>query len=643
MQTTTPPLNELTSSFPRFAWSGHSLFLAFCASGLLLLSFQSAAVEAAAGPIIYVAPDGDDAHPGTEAQPLKTLAAAQKAVRRVLQEEKEKPIQVALRGGVYRIEQPLRFATEDSGRDNQPVTWRAHKDERVVISGGRPITGWQTAEDGTWRARVPEVAAGQWQFRELFVEGERRPRARHPNEGFHLVERAGSDRRTYFHFREHDIPAAAGHQDMEVILFHDWSSSRVPVKSIDHEQRVLRAARQFGASLKFFTIDNWEQHPRYYLENDPAFLDAPGEWFLDRAKGELRYKPFPGETLDGFSAIAPYSPGLLEIRGTAEQPVRNLHFKGLRLEHAAWSLPEIGYLGVQATAHDPLNGPWQWVPAAVSFELAENCSFQSGRIAHLGTSGIEFGSRTRNCLLENTFITDVAGNGVMIGEDRSRAFQGKPWWQVSPDEAATGNVVRNNLIEHCGRLYYGAVGVWVGIARETLVIHNTVRYLPYTGVSLGWMWSPTPTPARDNRVEYNYIHHVMQVLSDGGGIYTLGRQPGSRLRGNVIHTVPINLGRAESNGIFLDEGTTEFVVEGNVIYNLRRAPLRWHQARENQVRGNILVIDPGMPFSRYNSTDSKLIAYEANQVIPAAEFDPENFINHLSAAGLQCPCPETMR
>ena len=34
----------------------------------------------------------------------------------------------------------------------------------------------------------------------------------------------------------------------------------------------------------------------------------------------------------------------------------------------------------------------------------------------------------------------------------------------------------------------------------------------------------------------------MQVLSDGGGIYRLGSQPESLIRGNLIHDVALNLG-----------------------------------------------------------------------------------------------------
>ena len=53
-----------------------------------------------------------------------------------------------------------------------------------------------------------------------------------------------------------------------------------------------------------------------------------------------------------------------------------------------------------------------------------------------------------------------------------------------------------------------------------------------------WKWDDTPTVARNHKISNNQIHHVMQILSDGGGIYTLGRQPGSILSENQIHHIP---------------------------------------------------------------------------------------------------------
>jgi hypothetical protein len=138
--------------------------------------------------------------------------------------------------------------------------------------------------------------------------------------------------------------------------------------------------------------------------------------------------------------------------------------------------------------------------------------------------------------------------------------------------------------------------------------------LPYTGISLGWNWSAAPTVCEGNLVTANHIHHVVQLLSDGAGIYTLGRQPGTILRGNVIHDVTVNAGRAESNGIFMDEGSSEMLVENNVIYNIAKSPVRFHKAGKNILRQNQLVTRPKVPPFRYNDTNEKLIVLKENQV-----------------------------
>ena len=43
----------------------------------------------------------------------------------------------------------------------------------MVISGGRRITGWKKGYGQTWTAEIPEVKAGNWRFRQLFVAGKR--------------------------------------------------------------------------------------------------------------------------------------------------------------------------------------------------------------------------------------------------------------------------------------------------------------------------------------------------------------------------------------------------------------------------------------------------------------------------------------
>lgn len=226
-----------------------------------------------------------------------------------------------------------------------------------------------------------------------------------------------------------------------------------------------------------------------------------------------------------------------------------------------------------------------------------------------------FGSRTYQCTVANSELNDISGNGIMIGESYNRLVGEEPWWKAAPEQAATGHQIRNCLIEGCGIQYAGAVGIWVGLARKTMISQNEIRYLPYTGISIGWMWNPQPTPCMGNIVENNHIHHIMQLLSDGGGIYTLGYQPGTILRGNMIHDVPLNAGRAESNGMFLDEGTTDIAITQNAIFNTARSSLRFHKARINTVRENIFGIPADLPPVRYNRTDEKYIHLIDNKVI----------------------------
>ena len=178
----------------------------------------------------------------------------------------------------------------------------------------------------------------------------------------------------------------------------------------------------------------------------------------------------------------------------------------------------------------------------------------------------------------------------------------------------TQNVtVENCLVEDVGARYFGAVGIWIGMAANCAIRSNEIRDVPYTGLSVGWRWSPVDSACKGHLVENNHIHHVLLTLSDGGGIYTLGRQPGTILRNNHIHDVRVNAGRAESNGIFMDEGTTDLLVEGNHIHDIARSPMRFHQAGRNTLRNNKLRPLAGIPALRFNSTPEENITVESPQ------------------------------
>lgn len=575
---------------------------------LLALLFAPGTADA----VLWVAPDGKDTAPGTEAEPFATPARAREAARAIISQGLRGNLTIRLRGGTYRLDGPLVLGREDGGTEAHAVTWEAAPGERVVLSGGDAVTGWAKGPGEAWAAELPEVKSGRWHFRQLFVNGERRPRARGPNEGYYRVQAAGPDDRTSFTFRAGEIAAWNRPGDAEVVFLHDWSVSRVRVASVDESARSVRLADPIGsAGHAFFRISGFEKNPRYYVENALELLDRPGEWYLDRGEGRLHYRPLPGEDVSKLEVIAPRAEALLEVKGERGKPVRHLRFVGLTFAHVEWPLPERGCAEVQASffeSRGDRKGRAYPTPAA-RFEHAEGCSVERCRFEHLGGVGLWLGRGCRGNKATRCEVRDVGANGVMIGE-------------TGREDVATGNELSNSLIERCGTVLHGAVGVWVGLTDGTVISRNDLVDLPYTGVSVGWIWNPSPSPCRANRVEGNHIRRVMQVLSDGGGIYTLGRQAGSALVGNLIHDVPLNAGRAESNGIFMDEGSTDIRVEGNVIYDIARAPIRFHRAGANVIRKNVLVAPPGREPFAFNSCKKDPMTFEGNEHPDPASWKP---------------------
>ena len=88
----------------------------------------------------FVATDGDDADPGTEAEPLLTLGAAQTAVRaEIAANGMGDGIEVNLRGGTYERTTSLALTSLDSGESGNPVVWRSYPGEDALITGSQTL------------------------------------------------------------------------------------------------------------------------------------------------------------------------------------------------------------------------------------------------------------------------------------------------------------------------------------------------------------------------------------------------------------------------------------------------------------------------------------------------------------------------
>ncbi len=574
----------------------------------------------------YVMGNGDDNNPGTKEKPFRTILKAIESVREITSSAYASGIVVWIGGGTYNLDETIVMGPSDSGPDKGLVVYCGIPGEKVEFSGGLEVSGWEKRDNGLWVAPIILKGNERNNFRELFIDGKRAIRARHPDNDYLRVVKAGSDRRTNFSYNEKDFPYPGNPSEVELVLLHDWSITRIGLSGIDKVKRVITAKDSIGAKgLDFFNIDNWEKNPRYFLENSITFLDSDDEWYYDNKEGVLYLRLREGETPVNKRVVIPVlANSLLQLIGSAEKKISNVRFENINFSFCSWQLPSAGYAGIQACFFDPRdnNKEWNVVPAAIKGEWCDNCSFVNCNFSHLGGSGVWFGTGSSSCSISGCQFEDISGNGIMIGEGNDRMVDGGLWWKKSPDQAAIGNRIENSTITSCGRQFYGAVGIWCGLSAKTSIVNNQIHNLPYTGISAGWLWNPEPTPCRENRIEGNHIHHIMQVLSDGGGIYMLGLQPGSTIVRNHIHNISLNAGRAESNGMFLDEGTTDVLISENLIYSIAKSPLRFHKATINLVKDNILVCSGDNPPVRYNNTPVENIKLENNQVLQ--ENNPEH-------------------
>ena len=554
---------------------------------------------------LYVSPEGNDAWSGRGPAanaartdgPFATLERARDELRRRREAgAANEPFTVHVRAGRFALERPLRLDARDSGTATAPVVWRGYRDEHPLILGGKPIRDFVAHEGKILKADVNTQGFKGVPFRLLLCDGQQQILARYPNYdpqnpyggGWAYVPGApvpmysdipGEDKRT-LPFADPDARSWSNPTEAEVMVFprYNWWNNLVRIASLDPATRTIKLAADCSYAIR--------PGDRYYVRNVREELDAPGEWYLDRAKGTLYFWPPAGANLG--TVFAPTLRTLVELaEGTAHVTLRGFVFEGCE-------------------------------GTAITMQNTRHCRVVASTIRNVGDyqgNGVSITGGTDNGVL-GCDLHHIGRSAITLAGGEQRTL------------TSAGNFADNNYLHHTGLLYKQGVGVSLtGVGQRAS--HNLIHDCPRFAIQF---------MGNNHLIEFNHVRHVNLETADTGAIYTGGRDwlgaRGSVIRYNFFHDMlgyGLEKGKWVSPhfawGVYLDDNTGGVTVFGNIVARAVRGGIHLHNGRDNTVENNVFIESAQQQIQlsgwtdqhRYWTTHSPtmIAAYESVQDQPA--------------------------
>lgn len=576
----------------------------------ILIAIFSVVTSAMAGDI-YVATTGCDTAAGTKAEPILTIEAALKQARewrRLHRAEAKNGITVHVGGGTYYLEKPLFIRPEDSGSKLSPTIVCGDEGANVVVSGGTLISGWLRGCDDTrfpkairrqlWVADAPMCGNRIVYCRQLWVNGRKAVRAQQGKNG-EMIRMNGFDAAR----RSITIPTPKENlndaRQLEMTVHQRWAIAILRVKSMIDLGNGLSEVKFLEPESSLEFSHPWPQpviggergNSSFFLSNAPQLLDEPGEWYQDYPSGKIYYLPRDGEDMQKVEAVVPVLSNLVEVSGTRERTVHDIAFRNITFAHSAWTRPlNEGHVALQAgfglidayKLSEPglpekaslENQAWIRRPdAAVSVRHSSGIDFSGCRFEHLAATGLDYSFAASRSTVDSCSFSDIGGSGIMVGHFPDKGFETHvPYAPVIPSDLCDSITISNNELSDIANEDWGCVGVNAGYVSNICISGNDLHQMNYSGICVGWGWTPRESGMHHNRILNNRVHDFARQLYDVGGIYTLSNQPHSVMSGNRIwdlHEAPYAT-NDRAFYIYFDEATDGYTVSDNWMPDKKR-------------------------------------------------------------------------
>lgn len=557
---------------------------------------------------IWVSPKGKDLNDGSKEKPYASLnMAVRKAreLRRLKNESIADGINIVMQAGVYELYEPLQIRPEDSGTATSPTTIKAEEGAQVIISGGTEINNWkklstevaglpQAAKGKVWVADSPYVGGRQLEFRQLWVNGTKANRASNYTDG-KLDRILTVDKENEIQWIPKPKFKVSEIKQLEFVIHQWWAIANLRVKSmqmvgdscaVTFHQPESKIQFEHPWPAPYIDAENNKNgNSAFYFVNAIELLNKPGEWYHDLKEGKVYYYPRRGENMQQDTVVVPVLENLVQVTGKIDQPVKYFNFENISFQHASWMRPSThGHVALQAGFYfheaykleepgtpDKANLENQaWLgrqEAGVKIRYASYLRFEGCKFEHMAATGLDLVEGTNHNLIEGCLFRDIGGTAINVGFFGDEAFEAhRPYAPTDNRIVCSYETIRNNRIVDVTNEDWGCVGIGAGFVSDILIEHNDISHINYTGISLGWGWTGIVHCMKNNMVANNYVHNFAKNMYDVAGIYMLGMQPNTELRGNRIQDLekaPYAHDPEHYQYLYLDENSSYIRVINN--------------------------------------------------------------------------------
>lgn len=556
------------------------------------------------------------AAPGTL---TKALAQAAKSLAR------GKDVTVELAGGTYELSEPIVLDMKYSGKDGAGLLIRAKAGETPVISGGRKVTGWTRVKDNLYSAHLD----CDHKVRTMLVNGKRAlmAQASVQADGAGVAQRfpitgaeswafgAGEGVESIAIRAGEQLAAFRNPEDVEMVQSKTWTEKILCLSDMEKmPDGSYRAHLQqpLGAIINSMAwAGKIDYRGKFHFRNAFELLDEPGEFYFDRSTQTLYYMT-DGADANDLEIVVPRSEGLIRIHGKSnDERVSNIAFEGITFAYDAWNLAELegsrGFGGIQslglAGKYIP-DGNWHptkynscMVPeGCVDVKNASGIRIERCRFEHLGcASAITMTNDVQYSSIVGNVFMDILGNSLTIGHPQHYEIgDGEGTYPAGIEGLCHHILISNNYLRNVCLDFRQVETMVAFFVKDVKFLYNDIQYCPYGAIALGWWWGNAGIPeskvAGHNAVSFNRIGNTHQLLSDGGPIYLLGRQPDSEIEGNYVFSSP--------RCLYPDDGSSGWDIHDNFVNVTYKAWLHIASDRDydikvhdNLVKDNFLIND----------------------------------------------------